>query len=82
MSSKKKELLEKERLERVRLESDRKEREKERFVLCIDGGGMRGIIPVVVLQNLEKLLRERGVNKPLSQCFDLIAGTSTGGLIA
>lgn len=82
MSSKKKELLEKERLEKLRLESDRKEREKERFVLCIDGGGMRGIIPVVVLQNLEKLLRERGVNKPLSQCFDLIAGTSTGGLIA
>lgn len=74
-SSKKKELLERERLERA-------EREKERFILCVDGGGMRGIIPVVVLQRLEKLLKERGVNKPLAKCFDLIAGTSTGGLIA
>ena len=55
--------------------------EKERFILCIDGGGMRGIIPVIVLERLEKYLRELGCDKTLASCFDLIAGTSTGGLI-
>ncbi len=55
---------------------------EERFILCIDGGGMRGIIPVVLLQQLEKSIRENGGDKDISSFFDLIAGTSTGGLIA
>ncbi len=46
-------------------------------VLSIDGGGMRGIIPAVLLEALEAR-----VKKPLSEVFDLIAGTSTGGIIA
>lgn len=46
-------------------------------ILAIDGGGIRGIIPAYLLQQLEAAL-----NKPIYQCFDLIAGTSTGGLIA
>jgi len=46
-------------------------------VLSIDGGGMRGIIPLLILAELEKLL-----GKPIGDVFDLIAGTSTGGLIA
>lgn len=44
-------------------------------VLSIDGGGIRGIIPLKVLVALE------GIIGPLSQHFDLIAGTSTGGII-
>jgi patatin-like phospholipase/acyl hydrolase len=46
-------------------------------VLAIDGGGIRGLIPALVLAEVEK-----GTGKPISACFDLIAGTSTGGLLA
>lgn len=51
-------------------------------ILCIDGGGMRGIIPIQILSALETKLREKGFEKSLAQSFDMIAGTSTGGLIA
>jgi patatin-like phospholipase/acyl hydrolase len=46
-------------------------------VLSIDGGGIRGIIPALVLAEMEHLTK-----RPASQLFDLIAGTSTGGIIA
>src|SRR6266850_4250795 len=46
-------------------------------VLAIDGGGIRGIIPAIVLGELQKRL-----GGDLYKTFDLIAGTSTGGIIA
>jgi patatin-like phospholipase/acyl hydrolase len=46
-------------------------------ILAIDGGGIRGVIPAYILQQLEE-----AVGSPLYQYFDVIAGTSTGGLIA
>jgi len=46
-------------------------------ILSIDGGGIRGIYPATLLQLLQERLR---IN-PLDQ-FDLIAGTSTGAIIA
>jgi uncharacterized protein len=46
-------------------------------VLAIDGGGIRGIIPAVILNALEKRIGRR-----VHEVFDLIAGTSTGGIIA
>lgn len=46
-------------------------------VLSIDGGGIRGIIPAMILKKIEK---ETG--RPIYELFDLIAGTSTGGIIA
>src|ERR1051325_2407269 len=46
-------------------------------ILAIDGGGIRGVIPAYILQQIEAALA-----KPIYQCFDIIAGTSTGGLIA
>lgn len=46
-------------------------------VLSIDGGGIRGIIPSMVLKELEGRTQV-----PVSSLFDLIVGTSTGGLIA
>ncbi len=46
-------------------------------ILSIDGGGVRGIIPAMVLAELE----ERA-GKPAAEMFDLIAGTSTGGILA
>lgn len=46
-------------------------------VLSIDGGGIRGIIPALVLAELERRSGRR-----VFELFDLIAGTSTGGIIA
>jgi uncharacterized protein len=46
-------------------------------ILSIDGGGMRGVIPARVLVELERL-----TNQPIASIFDVIAGTSTGGIIA
>ncbi len=54
---------------------------EERYILCIDGGGMRGIIPVVILQALEGRIRDLGGKDDLARYFDLVSGTSTGGLI-
>ena len=45
-------------------------------ILSIDGGGIRGIIPAIVLAEFEKRL-----NKPIASQFNLRAGASTGGII-
>ena len=45
-------------------------------ILSLDGGGLRGIIPVLLLKEIEKRTGKRIV-----ELFDLFAGTSTGGLI-
>ncbi|KAL0321984.1 UNVERIFIED_CONTAM: Patatin-like protein 3 [Sesamum calycinum] len=51
-------------------------------VLSIDGGGIRGIIPGTILAHLESRLQEiDGPNARIADYFDLIAGTSTGGLL-
>jgi len=53
-------------------------------ILSIDGGGIKGIIPAQVLIALEDKLKEKTGKKEvhLSDFFDIIAGTSTGGIIA
>ncbi|KAF4380772.1 patatin-like protein 3 [Cannabis sativa] len=52
-------------------------------ILSIDGGGIRGIIPGVILEYLESQLQEiDGEEARLADYFDAISGTSTGGLIA
>jgi len=54
-------------------------------ILALDGGGLRGILTVAILQKVENLLRARhGNNDNFRLChyFDLIAGTSTGSIIA
>lgn len=51
--------------------------EKHQFkILSIDGGGIRGIIPCTILKFIEDQ-----TGSPLSDTFDLMAGTSTGGII-
>ncbi|KAL7618863.1 hypothetical protein Lser_V15G00783 [Lactuca serriola] len=51
-------------------------------ILSIDGGGVRGIIPSVILEFLETELQKLdGKNARLADYFDVIAGTSTGGLV-
>jgi len=52
-------------------------------ILSIDGGGIRGIIPAQILVALErKLQTERGdPDARIADHFDLIAGTSSGGIL-
>jgi len=59
-------------------------RPTDRFrILTVDGGGIRGLIPALVLAELERRLAERvGEQARISDFFHLLAGTSTGGLIA
>jgi predicted acylesterase/phospholipase RssA len=45
--------------------------------LAIDGGGIRGLIPALVLAEIEQR-----TGRPIATMVDLIAGTSTGGIIA
>ncbi len=52
-------------------------------ILCLDGGGIRGAISARILQEVEQQLKEHsGENLRLNQYFDLIAGTSTGSILA
>ena len=48
-------------------------------ILSIDGGGICGILPAAVLAELENRFLD---GAPISSYFDLVAGTSTGGIIA
>jgi predicted acylesterase/phospholipase RssA len=54
-------------------------------ILALDGGGLRGILTLGILQKIEAILRDRHGHSDdfrLSDYFDLIAGTSTGAIIA
>jgi predicted acylesterase/phospholipase RssA len=54
-------------------------------ILALDGGGLRGILTLGILEAVERTLRERHDNDAgfrLCHYFDLIAGTSTGAIIA
>ncbi len=54
-------------------------------ILTLDGGGIRGMITVEVLQRIETLLRDElgaGDDFVLADYFDYISGTSTGAIIA
>lgn len=57
--------------QKIRVPADNK------LVLCLDGGGMRGILSIQLLKSLEKL-----TGLPAYQLFDMVAGTSTGAIIA
>jgi uncharacterized protein len=52
-------------------------------ILSVDGGGIRGLVPALVLADLEHRLESiTGTWRPLADYFHLFSGTSTGGLIS
>ncbi|KAF2269767.1 FabD/lysophospholipase-like protein [Lojkania enalia] len=54
-----------------------------RKIFCLDGGGVRGLASLMILKHLmQRLESQRGGRLEPWQEFDMIAGTSTGGLIA
>ncbi len=54
-----------------------KNQSQQKKLLALDGGGIRGVISLGILEAIEKL-----VGRPLSEYFDYIGGTSTGAIIA
>ncbi len=56
---------------------DRYGEKRPRKLLALDGGGIRGLVSLGILESIE-----RTVGKPLCEYFDYIAGTSTGAIVA
>lgn len=52
-----------------------------RRLLCLSGGGYRGLFTAIVLEHIEAQLQRHGRQR-LRDHFDLVAGTSIGGLLA
>ncbi len=50
---------------------------RPRRLLALDGGGIRGVLTLAILREIERL-----VGQPLCEYFDYIAGTSTGAILA
>jgi len=53
------------------------EKHMTKKILCIDGGGIKGVFPASLIATLEE-----SIDGKVSDYFDLIVGTSTGGIIA
>lgn len=51
-------------------------------ILSLDGGGMRGVISAQILKEIEQTVKDKHDGKKLHEYFDLIAGTSTGSILA
>ena len=54
----------------------------QRYILAIDGGGVRGIVAAIFLEALSTKLKEAGGTRPLADYFDVIIGTSSGAIVA
>lgn len=55
---------------------------KTRLIVSIDGGGIRGILPLMVLSQLNRLIIRERVGTCINDQIDFASGTSTGAIIA
>ena len=60
-----------------RIESDGPKR-----ILALDGGGIKGILTLKILEKIEKVVKDKHGSERLCDHYDLIGGTSTGAIIA
>ncbi|CAG8816362.1 18343_t:CDS:1, partial [Gigaspora rosea] len=70
---------------------DTKDTRDIKFILSIDGGGFRGLIPAVILQEIEKRVTDeikkdhpdvQDIDIRCADLFEIISGTSTGSILA
>jgi Patatin-like phospholipase len=57
-------------------------REQPRKLLALDGGGVRGVLTLEILAEMERQIKEASGVECLGDYFDYIGGTSTGSIIA
>lgn len=52
-------------------------------ILSIDGGGIRGVLPAAIIAHIEKRIAQesKDPNLTIANSFDLLAGTSAGGIL-
>ena len=55
---------------------------KLRIIVSIDGGGIRGILPLMILSEINQLIVRKRLCRNINECIDLSAGTSTGAIIS
>ncbi|MCO5268355.1 MAG: patatin-like phospholipase family protein [Brumimicrobium sp.] len=55
---------------------------KTRIAITIDGGGIRGVFPLMLLNHINCLLLKQGFNKKVSDLVDFVSGTSAGAIIS
>lgn len=53
-----------------------------RIIISIDGGGIRGILPLMVLSEINQSVVRKRLCRNINECIDLSAGTSTGAIIS
>jgi patatin-like phospholipase/acyl hydrolase len=58
------------------------EDKKKVRILSLDGGGIRGVIPATIIKYAEEYLQKKVPGTTIADHFDLIAGTSTGGILS
>lgn len=51
-------------------------------IISIDGGGIRGLIPGILLREIEKRIQEDYPEHLIADHVDMLAGTSTGGILS
>jgi patatin-like phospholipase/acyl hydrolase len=56
--------------------------ERPRKLLALDGGGIRGVLSLEILAEIERKIADKTGIKRLGDYFDYIGGTSTGAIIA
>src|SRR5262245_32327545 len=64
---------------------DKLQPSRQKKLLALDGGGIRGVLTLEVLARIERVLQEKlgqGDAFVLADYFDYVAGTSTGAIIA